>query len=287
MTAKTTHAPTDFATIVPVTAMYGTMAVALVWLGIGSVMARRWARALLLVFSWSWLVVGVIAVIVMAFVLPKILTNLPADATNGQPALPAESMGIMMAVMFLFYGVLFVMMPAAWMFFYQSRHVRATCEARDPVARWTDACPLPVLGLCVWLWISAAMMLVMPVSGHAVMPFYGVFLTGLPATLWCLTVAVLWGCAAGLLYRLDPRGWWLILTAMCLIMVSSLLTFARHDVLEMYQLMGYPEAQIQQIQQTGLLEGNRMAWLIALSALPFLGYILFIRKFLRHKSCQA
>jgi hypothetical protein len=67
-------------------------------------------------------------------------------------------------------------------------------------------------------------------------------------------------------------------------MVSSFLTFPRHDVLEMYRLMGYPEAQIEQIQKSGLLIGNRMTWLMAFSVLPFLGYLLFIRKFLRRES---
>jgi len=67
-------------------------------------------------------------------------------------------------------------------------------------------------------------------------------------------------------------------------MASVLLTYARHDVMEMYRLMGYPEAQIEQIQKSGLLIGNRMTWLMAFFMLPFLGYLLFIRKFLRRKS---
>jgi hypothetical protein len=66
-------------------------------------------------------------------------------------------------------------------------------------------------------------------------------------------------------------------------MVSALLTFARHDMLEMYRLMDYPEAQIEQIQKSGLLVGNRMMWLTSFSVLPFLGYLLFIRKFLFRK----
>jgi hypothetical protein len=67
-------------------------------------------------------------------------------------------------------------------------------------------------------------------------------------------------------------------------MASALLTFAQHDMMETYRLMGYPEAQIEQIQKSGLLVGNRMTWLMALSMLPFLGYLLFIKKFLRSKS---
>ena len=67
-------------------------------------------------------------------------------------------------------------------------------------------------------------------------------------------------------------------------MVSGLMTFAHHDMLEMYRLMGYPETQIEQMQKTGLLVGNRMSWLMLFSVLPFLGYLFFVRKFLPRKS---
>jgi hypothetical protein len=122
-----------------------------------------------------------------------------------------------------------------------------------------------------------------PLVGHGVMPFFGMFLTGVPGTMFCLAIAVIWGYAAWSLYKLEQRGWWLILIALCVFMVSALLTFAQHDMLEMYQLMGYPEVQIEQIQKTGLLVGNRMTWLMAFSMLPFLGYLLFIKQFLVRK----
>jgi hypothetical protein len=162
--------------------------------------------------------------------------------------------------------------------------VKATCEARDPGTRWTDACPLPVLALCLWLLFTVPMLLVMSVAGHGVMPFFGMFLTGLPGTLLCLAIAALWIYAAWLLYKLDMRGWWLIFIVMAMFMASALMTFAHHDILEMYQLMGYPEAQIELMKKTGLLEGNRMNWLMSLSVVPFLGYLLFIKKYLGRKS---
>ena len=282
--AKATGAPPPFSAILPGISIYGLLAVALVWLGIGSIMARRWARALLLIFSWSWLVMGMLVLVSMAFFIPKILANLPTSGTAGHPALPSAAIAGMMVGMFLVFGVFFVILPAVWTFFYNSRHVKATCEARDPVTRWTDACPLPVLGFCLWLVFSVPMMLIMPIAGHCVMPFFGIFLTGVPAAMLCLAFADLWSYAAWLLYKLDVRGWWLILIALCVFMVSALMTLAQHDMMEMYRLMGYPEAQMEQMQKSGLLIGNRMNWLMAFSVLPFLAYLLFIRKFLRHKS---
>ena len=81
----------------------------------------------------------------------------------------------------------------------------------------------------------------------------------------CLAIAALWSYAAWLLYKLDVRGWWLILIALCVFMVSALMTLAQHDMMEMYRLMGYPEAQMEQMQKSGLLIGNRMNWLMAFS----------------------
>ena len=227
---------------------------------------------------------GLFVVVIMAFVIPKVLANLPSSGTAGHPAMPSAAIVGMMVGMALFFGVFFVILPSVWTFFYNSRHVKATCEARDPVTRWTDACPLPVLGFCSWLAFSVPMMLIMSISGHCVMPLFGVFLTGVPGVMLRLAIAAIWGYAAWSLYKLEQRGWWLILIALCVFMTSTLLTFARHDMMEMYRLMGYPEAQIEQIQKSGLLTGNRMSWLMAFSTLPFLGYLLFIRKFIFRKS---
>jgi hypothetical protein len=71
---------------------------------------------------------------------------------------------------------------------------------------------------------------------------------------------------------------------MALFMISSIVTYIHHDLLEMYQLMGYPQAQIDQIQRTGLLEGNYLTWLTALFALPMFAYLLFIKRYFPAKS---
>ncbi len=282
--ARNTHAPhASFSTILPAMLIYVVLAVALVWLGIGSVMARRWARALLLIFSWSWLIMGVLGLVFMAFLIPKMLAGISGGGTSGQPAVP-PALGMVMIVMFFVFGVLFLILPAVWAFFYNSRHVKATCETRDPVGRWTDACPLPVLAFCMWLLFSVPWMLFMPITGHAVIPCFGIFLTGLPGALFYLALAAIWSYAAWLLYKLYERGWWLILIALVLFMVSSLLTYAQHDATEMYELMGYPHAQIRQMQKLGLLTGNRMSWFMLFSTLPFLGYLFFIKKYLYNKS---
>ena len=181
MAAKTTGASAPFSTLLPVLFLYGALAVALAWLGVGSILARRWARALLSHFFLELAHPG--AVDRDAYGVPDAqdLANVSSNMTANHQAMPASMFVGVMIGMFLFYGVFFVILPAVWTFFYNSRHVKATCETRDPVTRWTNACPLPVLGLCLWLLSSVPMMLVMPLTGHVVMPFFGMFLTGLRA----------------------------------------------------------------------------------------------------------
>src|SRR4051794_25240629 len=47
--------------MIPGVVLYAAMAIALIWLGIGSIQARRWARALLLIGSWSALGMGIVS----------------------------------------------------------------------------------------------------------------------------------------------------------------------------------------------------------------------------------
>ena len=259
--------------------IYGGLAVALIWLGIGSIQKRRWARALLLIFSWSWLVLGIFMTAITPFFMAGVLATLPPNAETGQPSLPPGAITGIVIFMVIILLVFFVLAPALWVFFYQSRHVKATCEACDPVKRWTDSCPLPVLWFSLWTWLAVPTMLLWTLTGHAVMPCFGRFVTGLPAGLICVVSAVVWGVAARWLYRLDARGWWLILVTMLVFQGSSLLTYAQHDIVEMYQLQGLPPAQIDQMQKLGLFKGHRMGWFMALFTGLFLGYLLFIKKY--------
>jgi hypothetical protein len=274
-----------FSTILPGISMYVVLAIALVWLGIGSIQARRWARALLLIFSWSWLIVGIIAIASAAFILPGAMASAADNAAQqaGRPSPSGAALAGVMVFIFAFYGVIFIALPGAWVFFYSSRHVRGTCEWRDPVPRWTDACPLPVLAICLWALLTVPMLLIMPLTGHVVVPFFGMLLTGPPAATVYLLLAGLWVMASGLMYQLDTRGWWLVLVALLLGTVSTAITYTHHDILEMYRLMGFPEAQIAEIQKTGIFAGNRLLWSSFLFAVPFFGYLFFVKRYFRKR----
>lgn len=275
MASQTTGVPTDYRMIIPGVVMYGGLAVAFSWLGIGSIMARRWARALVLILAWLWFVTGVISIGFMAAFLPRILSTQP---TGGQQ-LPHAALVVTMVFMLGFMSVAFLVLPGLLVLFYRSPHVKATCEARDPVRRWTDACPLPVLGLSLVLGIGVVSMLPMLFAYHSVAPCFGRLVTGAPGAGIILGIIGLWSYCAWATYRLKPAGWWAAMIGFGVMMVSALLTFPQVDLIEMYRLMGYPEQQIQQIQQYNFFTGPTMTVFMTLGALPCFGYLVYVKKY--------
>ncbi|HEU6449387.1 MAG TPA: hypothetical protein VFV23_13225 [Verrucomicrobiae bacterium] len=270
--------------LLPSMAAYLALMVAMIWLGVGSIMARRWARALLLIFAWVWLVIGIVTMAGMIIWLPKFFANIRDNMPPNQPPMPGGAEIFVIGFMILFLGFFFILLPAVWVFFYRSPHVKATCEARDPEARWTDACPLPVLVMPALTLFSLPLMVLIGLSGNCVMPFFGVFISGITAGAFCIAIGALSVYFSWLIYRLQPLGWWLALTAMVLFMISGWLTFARHDLAEMYQLMNFPPEQIELIQKTGMPDLIR--WFMPLSAAPFVIYLLFIKRYFRKTAAQ-
>ncbi len=262
--------------LIPAIGMYGGLAIAFVWLGIGSIMARRWARALLVILSWGWLLTGVISLSMMLALAPRILAQISEAGSKTSPGVPAVFMLIPLAFMV----VIFLLIPGIWVAFYSGKNVRATCEFRDPAERWTDRCPLPVLAASLWIALGAPAMLAMPLVGKAVLPFFGNFLTGAPATVLCLGLAALWAWAAWGLYKLDMRAWWTVAVILVVFAISSIATYSRHDLLEVYQLMGYPPAQIEQLKKFSLT-GDLILWSTIGGMIPALGYLVFIRRYFR------
>jgi len=275
MSARTTGSVHPMPSMVPVVMVYAVLAVVFISLGIGSTMARRWARALLLILASAWLVTGIFMDFVMAVFLPKVFAHIPA---GGEP-MPDATRAVMTIFMLGVFSVVFVILPGLLVLFYRSPHVKATCEARDPVTRWTDACPLPVLALSFFLGYGAVWMIFMLTTYHSVMPFFGRLLSGVPGGTLILLHIALWIYCAWAIYHLKPAGWWIVLIAFGVLLVSSVLTFSQIDLMDMYRLMGYPEQQIERMQQYTFFNGRTMVLFMSVSSLPSLGYLLYVKRY--------
>lgn len=277
MAAQTKQEPIPLRQLTPAVISYVAISAVLISVGIGSCKTRRWARALSLVLAWSWLAMGVVSMVMMAFFLPSILKT---SQTQSQQV-PEAALLIGMIVAMGFLGILFIVVPGILLVFYRSPHVKATCEARNLSPSWTDACPLPVLGMSLWLGLGAVGALAMPLSTHGVLPVFGKVLSGLGGSLCCVALALLWGYCAWAVYRLRSAGWWIALICLCTVSVSAWMTFNHIDLPELYRLMGYSDRQIEAINQFSFLQGNRMAYWSIAGVVPMLGFLLFVKRYFR------
>jgi hypothetical protein len=271
------HQGTDFDTSAAVigASVYGLMAVMLVWLGIGSTLCRRWARALLLCLGWIGLIIGLVAMPAVFVAMTSIGDALRAQGQSVSPGALILIKTVALATTFVIYLVI----PGVAVLFYRSPHVRQTCEARDPTVRWTDRCPLPVLALCLMKIFGAAMLLlILPVYGR-VFPLAGYMILGWPARgLWLAVIAFMVYAARGF-YRLDQRVWWIYTVGALALWSSSLVTFQRVGLVDFYRRMGLPERQLELMAQNPLLLNGSILWLSLLSMMVFLGYLLYVRRY--------
>jgi len=270
----------SYRTMLGASLMYGGLAVTFIWLGVGSIMARRWARALVLILSWTWLITGVIAVVGVAAILPTILSGAMPSGTAPMPegartAFVVGSTGCL--------SVFLVLLPIVFVLFYRSRHVKATCDARDPVVRWTDACPPAVLGLSVALGAGAVSFPLMMVLNRPVVPCFGILLSGAPAAAALLVMAAASAYCAWATCKLKPEGWWATVVIFAVSTVSGLLTFWRVDLVEVYRSMDYPEDQIAQLQQFGFFTSRDLLLWMAFGSLLMFGYLWYVKKFFLHR----
>jgi hypothetical protein len=186
-------------------------------MGVGSILARRWAGALMLITSWIWLYSGVLG---SAFAVSLALAVQPEALT-----------------LFCFW---FILMPALFVIFYSSRNVKATLAARDPKLRWTDRCPAPVFAVAFLLMLGAACSLVIAPLGRV--SAFGKILTGGPAVTFYLALAGVFISIAVALYELRPWAWWVLL-GLCMVgFIAGLLAPAAAPQVSTPELWGRPPA---------------------------------------------
>ncbi len=264
---------TSPAMMVPGLLCYGATAVCFIWLGIGSIKARRWARALLLVGSWFWLISGSFGLIAMAFLFPDMCSQMSADGE-----LPEAVGRIMMYVTMGFMAVFYVMLPGMFVLFYGSRHTKATCERKDATARWTDRCPLPVLAVCI---AAAACAVWAPLMGFYgwIVPFFGAILNGVSGAAVMILCAAILGYVAYGVYRLDIRAWWSALLLIVTACTSICVTFSRLGMTDFYEKMNMPAEQLEFMSDIKFMDGPAMVLCTAVCAAAILGYLFYIRRY--------
>ena len=247
--------------MIPGLAVYGIAGLVFVMLGVGSIRARRWARALWLVVSSFWLIGGVLAAAVVALLMASV----------------AGVESILLIAILSFFAVFMIGLPASLLAFYRSPHVKATCEAAAPEPCWTDGCPLPVLGAALWF---ASMTLTLPWMGWlygGLYPFFGHFVRGAAGHgLWMVS-GLLSGIATYGIYRRIHTLWLLGLVLVLGQGISATVTYAVVDPKELFAAMGIEGAALEQIERMGMIRPSYMIGSVAAAILPMVGLLLWAR----------
>ena len=266
-------------------ASYAFIAVALIGLGIGSVQMKRWGRALTLVTSWYWLIVGSLATVLMTAVLPVTMKGALAQAQQNaadtpSPEITTGVMAVIITVMITILAFFLVLVPIAFVVFYGRKDVELTCRHRDPVDRWTDRSPLPVLGASV-AFFSASLYNLLVGLTTPMLPFFGHYLTGIPAAGCLVALAALDLYLAIALFRLRSSGWWIAVLAAPVRMLAVAFSYSSAGLMQAYSKMGWSDAQMNMLRSSPLLRSRVFLWWGVILMLLFFGYLLWLKRYFK------
>ena len=258
--------------------LYLLLALWFVWMGIASMLARRWARALIVITSWLWLICGIGGFIVMLLLIPDIFGPMAVGEE-----IPKEMAVIVQSIVMGFMAVILIIIPSAFILFYSSRHVKATCEQRDPQVRWTDKAPLAVITLSSILGAVAISMACLAFYRWTV-PFFGIVLSGIPGAAVVLIYVALFAYAAWGTYKLRMRAWWCGLLLTITSVISMGITFSCVGLLEFYEEMGMPRESLDMIQEFSMFHGSTYLLVWGLMTIGFVGFLIYTKRYFTNSS---
>ncbi|MEI7948029.1 MAG: hypothetical protein WCJ02_15115 [bacterium] len=270
---KDANSAVSVRTMIPGILIYVLMAVCFIWLGIGSIQARRWARALCLVSAWLWFISGITGILFMLMFMPDMYEQMSKD---GQ--MPANVVTVVKYVTFGFMAVIYIIIPGSFILFYGSKNTKATCEHRDPVVRWTDKCPLPVLVMTLMSGCCAACLPFMGLYGWTV-PFFGTIVTGVAGAGIALIFLVLLVYITRGLYRLDMKAWWCATGLTVGWGASCTITFSRITLMEFYEKMNFPAQQLEIMRKMSFTQSHSLTYACLFWVIVVLAFLIYTRRY--------
>lgn len=259
--------------MIPGVLFYLALAVWFIWMGIGSVMTRRWARAIILVSSWLWLICGVCGFVLILTILPNIYAKMGESG-----GMPKGAVTVMKYVMTAFGAVIYVVVPGIFVLLYSGKDVKATCEYRDPKERWTDRCPLPVLVVSFMSAVWAVSILSMGIYRWAI-PFFGSIVSGTAGAIIILVLTLVLAYIAWGAYKLDVKAWWCALLVHVGWSLSAIITLSTVNMEKFYEKMALSSQQMDMIKQFSTLWEPRMSLFLGFWAIVVLAYLIYVRRY--------
>jgi hypothetical protein len=241
-------------------------------MGIGTIRARRWARALMVVASALGLTGGVAACVAVILLLPRVLSG----SSRGGAALPGPATFIVLVLVLGIVFTIYVLLPGGFLAYYVRPSIREEFERLDPEVRWTDLCPLPVLAVALVLGYSGVASILTALAGSA-LPLFGTVVKGPAMIPLGLLLAAAYAFAGWKTYHLEMVGWWSAVGMMLFWGASFVVTLLVLPPDRLFAAMGVPATQTSSMDDLGLT--RMMLPLMVLSVLLMLGYLAYVRRF--------
>lgn len=274
--------------------MYGVVALGFLVIGAGNVFLRRWSRPLALILSSAWIYFGLVSMMWMlvsfSAMREMMYEQMAADGAAPPGMGPDAMVGFMIGFNLVFLFIFGVMLPALIFWLNMSQDAKITLEFCDRKPRWTDRCPVPLLGLAVFA-AASGVMTIASAFWIPFMPVFGHVLTGQTARIFWLGIAVVllvigWGA-----YRKMLVAWALALVLVIAGTFSGAVSFRRLDWAEMYDMMGIPIPDDQMLEMTRMMEamysGSSMIVAMILAALPVLAYLIWVLRFFKQEPDES
>jgi hypothetical protein len=211
----------------------GVVATVCIWSGLGSLWRQRWTRPVVISFA------GILAFGSAVTLLQTLLLFLgdsyvsqPAPATPMRPSVATSSQTMAPAVVAAIYilGVTVqLIVTLSFLFIYRSQPIEMALDETDPVIRWTDRTPLPLLALaiaCLWTALLTLTRYVSPPIGYFFSDYSKPLSNESIETIYNLShvfrilLAGLLVAAAFSIYRQRTEGPWLAIAALVIIAAS-------------------------------------------------------------------
>ena len=270
--------------------LYAGSAAFFVVMGVGTIYARRWARAIMLIVSWPWLLNMVAFLIFLVVMLRPLMARLQDSAQAVFPSAGSFPSGetlpqgahvspAMLVAIPLGLSLFLTILPLAFIVFYTRPGVRHAFDTADTRPCWTDGRPLSVLAMTLVIWLGAAGCL----AGlfYGVFAGFGVLLSGAPAVAANLAVAAATAWLGYALYRMTIGGWWANLAFAVLFHLSWWITLSRIGLAGILGTVTIDPGRVQALRQTGLPALFESSWLVLLSAIVWIAALLSVKRHFR------
>jgi MFS family permease len=199
------------------------------------------------------------------------------QAPGGQEP-PPVFMAVILTFAVIFLAIFLIVLPIIFLTFYRKKDVWETCRHKDPVERWTERAPLPILAASLFFLASGCMSIPAALVAR-LFPFFGTYLVGIPA---CI-ILVLMACAdfylAWAFYRVQLSGWYVALIVRVLAILSVIITTLRNDLMNAYVKLGMSSQELRVLNSSPITHSKALVWFGLTYGVLFLGYLIWLKKY--------